>query len=350
MSKVKIFLGAYLDIINAQNLNCRHIAKYLDKNQFKVYSLSIKKQKKIKNTIVLRIFFNYKIFKRLGFLWGVLKCDVIYLPKYTTDCPIWLVKFAKILNKKVFSTIEIDITDDQNLNRYLSFYRDSKHMLYHFSLLDKLFPITDFLYKRTKHFGFNVIDKVLRLGVDSDFFRNERQIDGDLKNIAFIGSIKARKNVSKILDLANCFKNINFHIIGNGPDYGHILDKSKEMNLGNVEFHGELEQNKLSSLLLKIDLHVLLSRSEGFPKVILEAASFGIPSVVYSDYGADKFIPKNKGFVVKSFDDVKEVISDLYNRPALLKEISLNTKELSADYNWKTIIKDWEYEIINLVK
>ena len=54
--------------------------------------------------------------------------------------------------------------------------------------------------------------------------------------------------------------------------------------------------------------------------------------------------------MVKSFDEVKELISDLSNRPALLKEISLNAKELSVDYNWKIIIKDWEYEIINLVK
>ena len=34
----------------------------------------------------------------------------------------------------------------------------------------------------------------------------------------------------------------------------------------------------------------------------------------------------------------------------LLKETSLNVQELSVDYNWKTIIKDWESEIINLVK
>lgn len=350
MSKVKIFLGAYLDVINAQNLNCRHIAKYLDKNKFEVYSLSVNKQKKIKGVSVLRIFFAYKLFKRLGFLWGLLKCDVIYLPKYTTDCPIWLVKLAKRLNKKVFSTIEMDITHDQNLNRYLSFYRDSKQMLYHFNLLHKLFPITDFLHEKTKQFGFNVTDKVLRLGVDSDFFSNSKEIDGDLKNIVFIGSINANKNVLRILDLANCFENINFHIIGNGPDYGHLLDKSKEMKLKNIEFYGALDQNQVSELLLKMDLHVLLSRSEGFPKVILEAATFGVPSVVYSYYGADKFIPKNSGFVVKSFDDVKELISDLSNRSALLKEISLNAKELSADYNWKIIIKDWEHEIINLVK
>ena len=64
------------DVINAQNLNCRHIAKYLDKNKFKVYSLSVNKQKKIKGVSVLRIFFTYKLFKRLGFLWGILQCDV----------------------------------------------------------------------------------------------------------------------------------------------------------------------------------------------------------------------------------------------------------------------------------
>ena len=93
-----------------------------------------------------------------------------------------------------------------------------------------------------------------------------------------------------------------------------------------------------------------MSRSEGFPKVILEAAAFGIPSVVYSDYGADKFIHKNSGFVVKSFEEAKGVIYDLLDNLELLKETSVKVKGLSADYNWKIIIKDWESEIINLVK
>ena len=37
--KKKVFLGAFLNYINAQNLNCLALAKYLDKEKFEVYAL-----------------------------------------------------------------------------------------------------------------------------------------------------------------------------------------------------------------------------------------------------------------------------------------------------------------------
>ena len=32
--KIKVFLGGYVNCTNAQNLNCRALAKYLDKDKF----------------------------------------------------------------------------------------------------------------------------------------------------------------------------------------------------------------------------------------------------------------------------------------------------------------------------
>ena len=39
--KVKIFLGAYVNIINAQNINCLSLAKNLDKSKFDITILSL---------------------------------------------------------------------------------------------------------------------------------------------------------------------------------------------------------------------------------------------------------------------------------------------------------------------
>ena len=59
-----------------------------------------------------------------------------------------------------------------------------------------------------------------------------------------------------------------------------------------------------------MDLLFLPSRSEGFPKVILEAASSAIPSIVYHDYGASEWmITDENGFVVNSFNDVIDKIN-----------------------------------------
>ena len=41
MSKIKIFLGGYINYTNAQNLNCRDVARFLDKDKFDVFILSL---------------------------------------------------------------------------------------------------------------------------------------------------------------------------------------------------------------------------------------------------------------------------------------------------------------------
>ena len=43
--KVKLFLGAYVNSKNAQNLNCLALAKYLDKTQFDKYDQTRKIEK-----------------------------------------------------------------------------------------------------------------------------------------------------------------------------------------------------------------------------------------------------------------------------------------------------------------
>ncbi|MCF6173219.1 MAG: hypothetical protein L3J44_05485, partial [Campylobacteraceae bacterium] len=41
MKKIKVFLGAYINSTNAQNLNCLALAKHLDKTKFDVYTLEL---------------------------------------------------------------------------------------------------------------------------------------------------------------------------------------------------------------------------------------------------------------------------------------------------------------------
>ena len=43
-SRVKLFLGAYVNSTNAQNLNCLALAKHLDKSQFDITVLSLYSQ------------------------------------------------------------------------------------------------------------------------------------------------------------------------------------------------------------------------------------------------------------------------------------------------------------------
>ena len=94
----------------------------------------------------------------------------------------------------------------------------------------------------------------------------------------------------------------------------------------------------------------LPSRSEGFPKVILEAAASGIPSIVYSDYGASEWIDHGKnGFIVNEFNEVVDLVNKLLIKNHLLQSCSKEIVYLANEFSWKNKIKVWEEEINNIL-
>jgi glycosyltransferase involved in cell wall biosynthesis len=111
-----------------------------------------------------------------------------------------------------------------------------------------------------------------------------------------------------------------------------------------------LTHKELKKLLEKVQLHVLPSRSEGFPKVILETAAAGVPSVVYPDYGAEEWITHNQdGFIVENKEQIAELIKDLQRSPDKLQDVSENAVGLAKRFDWQVVVKDWEREIERMV-
>ena len=123
----------------------------------------------------------------------------------------------------------------------------------------------------------------------------------------------------------------------------------EKRNLKNLKWHGPESHEQLKKSLENIQLHVFPSRAEGFPKVTLETAAAGVPSVVYDDYGANEWITSGKnGFVVKSVNDMITVIQDLLDHPEKLQPLADNARELAKSFDWKVRIKDWEKVIDEL--
>ena len=91
--KIKIFLGAYLNYVNAQNLNCLALAKYLETKKYDIYALKINKFKDVKTkAVLLNCFMPLKI-TTIAVIFGIITCNIIYLPKHKIVYP-WVIKFA----------------------------------------------------------------------------------------------------------------------------------------------------------------------------------------------------------------------------------------------------------------
>jgi len=341
----KIFLGAYINVINAQNINCKSIAFHLDKNKYSVKTLVLgnKNIEKLDNVSFIKVStFGYKTSNLFAFIKGVLWADVCYFPKHQST-PKLALKIANLLDKKTFTTIEGNMCDTSKKSMIESF-GTLENMKSHFSMIPNVFGITPHLIL-SSHCGVLINKNPLFLGVDKNNFKNKGVVKNKVENLVFIGSLIKRKNLNDILDLAKHFKNITFNIIGDGP----LKDELENKSTTNVIFFGKLNSYEISNHLQNMDLHILLSRSEGFPKVILETASSAIPSLLYDDYGADSWINHlENGFVVSTFVEVKDVIDNLIENPDLLIANSENVLKLAEKFDWKIIIKFWEKVIDNL--
>ena len=342
MKKTKIFLAGYINIDNAQNINCRSLCKYINKKKYSIYTMSIgSKNVNFNDVNVFNCFKPYKVTTFFAMLWGLYNCDIAYFPKHT-NTPRIIIQLFKFFSKPIFTTIEMNVSDRSKFN-LIDNFGGIKKLINYFSLIPNIYGISQFIINNNQC-TLSFKNKVLPLGVENDIyvFNHKKK----LKNIVFIGHLIKRKRVNELLSLAVVFPDLGFHVIGDGDLHNELKLKSTN----NVHFYGRLKYFEISSMLTDMDLLFLPSISEGFPKVILEAAASGIPSIVYSNYGANEWINHNEnGFVADNYDDVINIINRLQIEENLLSSCSKSVIDLANSFAWSKNIKIWEEEIENIL-
>lgn len=135
------------------------------------------------------------------------------------------------------------------------------------------------------------------------------------------------------------------HLVGGGNEETNL--KTQAMNLGidsRIVFHGA--QNNVDQFYRQSSFYCLSSRNEGFPMVLLEAQTFGLPIVAFDcDTGPAEIVENGKsGFLVKP-----ENVDDLALKLLLMMDCSkLQYKDMSETsilnskkYSLKEIIPKW---------
>ena len=349
--KIKIFLGAYVNSTNAQNLNCLALAQHLDKGLFEVFTLKVYSGNlKIPAMLGVNMFtcFNpHRISKYMGYLWGIYKCDIAYLPK--GEIYTWNSFWIKLFKRKSFSTVE-GILDEVAIDNAINTLGNYEKVISSYNQFDKLYSITNYLnHYNYKQHSIKTEVKTLYLGTNISAFLNEELHVTSLRNVLIIGNELIRKGVYDFFEISKKFPSISFFVVGSGNGKININQVIEDEGYKNVTYLNSLNSTELSNQLKRMDLHILPSRSEGFPKVTLETAAAGVPSLVYSDYGAKEWITHNQdGFVVDTLEQMIETVMQLKNNPDLLKQNSVNAIALAKRFDWGILIKDWEQEIVKL--
>jgi len=349
--RIKVFLGGYVNFLNAQNINCRALSEHLDKDRFEVWTMlfwyqNAKDFRRVPGVHYLKSRRPVRFLGWIPYFIGILRCDVAYLPKgeYEQLCHF----MARWSGCKLFTTLE-GVLAGTNLSKV----NNQATYINHFRRFEpRLYGITYFMADHAcRVHGLHFASRILYLGVEYSQFATKRQHGGKgLQNVVFIGNNIMYKGIEDFLSVAVRFPDINFHCVGGNQMKDGLLETYiLDHDLHNVKYHGLLDHSRLAALLSDMDLMYFPSRSEGFPKVLLEAACAGVPSICYGDYGAAEWITTGQdGFVVADVDEAIAVISNLYNHPEQLIPLANNAVMLGRRFDWQCQVKVWEDEIVKL--
>ncbi len=350
--KTKVFLGAFVNYTNAQNLNCLALAKYLDKSKYEVrtgigYSGNLPVEK-LDGVRYLKAHYPAKIWFPITFIRGLFWCDIAYLP--TPCCWRLCVWLLKLFRKPAFKTVEgiiVGFAFDRAIEKEGTVEEVRRSLLYTghtYSITESMKAVNE------AAIGIKTEEKVLYLGVTASGFANDIKRT-QLTDALLIGADLERKGLPDYLAIAKQFPGIRFHIVGGGVGNLDAQTEVNRLGLTNVTCHGSLSHAALAELLKTIQLHIFPSRAEGFPKVTLECAAAGVPSLVYDDYGADEWITTSKdGFVVKTLDEMAAVVQSLLDHPDRLPALADGARALAQRFEWSTLVRDWEAVIDTLAK
>lgn len=336
--KIKILLGAYTDTINAQNINCYNIAKHLDKEKFEVHVLYHKKKVFNDSEVIQHKISTNRYLKNIQkfLILYLLNYDIAYLPRCEQIDLFFASKFKH--KRCIISSYEIE-----------SLFRNNKLLQFFSNVYDAFAINKDLQTEATRTFNKNT--KLLYLGCNHPYAQDDIQFKKKLHRVIFVGSIIERKKPLLFVQLAQCFPKLEFVMVGSGSLLPMVKEHVITNKIRNVIFKGRLGNAAVYKEFQSSDLLLMMSDSEGLPKVILEAASVGVPTIYFNRYYHVDYIENGKnGYGVNDIEKMKEIILYLSRNSEKLYHMSLETYNISQDYDWESLISDYEKYFCDVLK
>lgn len=106
----------------------------------------------------------------------------------------------------------------------------------------------------------------------------KNKVFGGNLDFCFVGRLDESKGVDRIVDALRLMSDLSsvgtVHFIGDGPKRSHFESRCDGLGC-QIIFHGFLPRDQVASIMAQSHFLLLPSDSEGFPKVIAEAANYG---------------------------------------------------------------------------
>ncbi len=170
-------------------------------------------------------------------------------------------------------------------------------------------------------------------------------------HLLYVGRLAPEKGVDVLIEAAALWagpgRDVHLHIVGKGPMDRALRAQAQQVTSPHltVTFHGYLPQGSptLTDLYHNAHLFVLPSRSEGIPKVLLEAMAWGVPILATRVGGIPDIVQDGyNGVLVSSPTPALfvQALDQLFSSPERLEHIAEGGHEFVRDHTWERQILD----------
>jgi glycosyltransferase involved in cell wall biosynthesis len=217
-----------------------------------------------------------------------------------------------------------------------------------FPRCDAYTGITEFVARDVS--GTKEIECILPVGVDTESFTPPAKRENPAPVILFAGTLIERKGPQHVVEAAAQFPDAIFRIVGAGREgFEEILRSSiAQMGLQNIILEGPKTQKEMLDIMRNCDIFLLPSRLEGIPKVTLEAASTGLPCIVFRDYETPSVIDGITGFQVKTLAEMMQALKILIGDRSMRERMGSAARKHMQKFDWNVVSKLWQNAYLEL--
>ena len=96
------------------------------------------------------------------------------------------------------------------------------------------------------------------------------------------------------------------------------------------------------------DIFLFLSRWEGSPRVLMEAAASGLPVIARKDYEPESVIDGKTGFLVADDEEANDRLARLTASADLRRAFGQSARLHMNRFSWDVVTRQWEAIFCNL--
>lgn len=281
--------------------------------------------------------------------------------------------FFKILNPKIpyILTLQDGSSADQIRKRTGFLFPLLKQGFLKANLIQ---VISTFLVGVARDIGYKGEVEIVPNAVDTKHFsqkysqeelnklRNKLNLKKDKTYLITTTRLVLTRGVEDIIEsLEYLPENVEFLVLGTGPDESKLKDIAEENNVSKrIHFVGHVDHLELPKYLRVVDIFVRPSTIEGFGNSFVEAMAAEIPVIATEVGGIPDFLfdpeknpdkPSTGLFCnVSDPKSIAEQVNKLLENPSLVSKITTNASKLVKEkYDWNLISKDMETKVFQKV-